>query len=140
MSGMTGSQFRLSPALAVDVEKGFPLIAFTVIEVGARSDNDGLWKQTAQLLRRRPGWVVLAVSTPGMPTFWCFARGTRAEVWVLVENGAISIRLGDTDRSVTVNSVNELATWLTDHRPGSLQEPRKTVIDKLKSGQLFTWK
>lgn len=105
-----------------------------------QSDNDELWEQTAQLFRRRPGWVVLAVSTPGMSGYWCFARGSKSEVSVQVESGSIKIQLGDTDRIVTLDNVSELVEWLTANRPGSLQEPRRSVLDKLRAGQLFTWK
>jgi hypothetical protein len=104
-----------------------------------RSDDDELWKQTARLFRRRPGWVVMAMPTPGMPTYWCFARGSKAELSVHVESNSIGIRLGDTDQIVEVDDVSELATWLRTHRPDSLQEPRRSVIEKLRAGKLFIW-
>jgi hypothetical protein len=104
-----------------------------------RSDNDELWKQTAKLLRRRPGWVVEAVSTPGMQTYWCFGRGGRAELTVQVEHGALNLRLGDGGEIITLHGVSELVTWLTANRPGSLQPPKKTIADRLKAGKLFRW-
>lgn len=103
------------------------------------SDNDDLWKQTAQLLRRRPGWTIEAVSTPGMPTYWCFARGSKAQLLVEVESGSINVQLVDADQPVTLNKVSDLVAWLQAHRPDSLHEPKMRFIDKLKARKLFTW-
>jgi len=104
-----------------------------------RSHGDEVWKQTAKLLRRRPGWVVEAMSTPGMPTFWCFARGASAELSVQVERGSIKVQPGGTDQVVVLGDVGELEAWLAANRPASLQEPKQRVIDKLRAGKLFTW-
>ena len=102
-------------------------------------DNDALWRQAEQLLRRRPGWVVLASPTPGTPAYWCFARGSEIEVLVIVADGSITLQLTNSDEIVPLENVSDLVTWLTAHRPGSLQEPKRSVFERLKSGQLFRW-
>ena len=56
-----------------------------------------------------------------------------------VESGSITIQLGDTDQISAVDNIDELVAWLTVHRPGSLQEPGRTVLEKLKAGRLFRW-
>lgn len=103
------------------------------------SDDDELWSQTEKLLRRRPGWAVQAVATPGIPAYWCFARGSKAELSVQVERGSINVQLGDTDQIFEMDHVSDLVEWLTAHRPGSLQEPRRSFTERLKAGTLFRW-
>lgn len=103
------------------------------------ASDDELWRQTAQLLRRRPNWVVQAVSTPGLPTHWCFGRGSSAEVSVRVEGGSINVYLGEEGHPVPLGGVDELVAWLNANRPGSLRAPRTRLIDKLKSRRLFSW-
>ena len=101
--------------------------------------DDGLWKQTAELLRRRPGWVIQAVATPGAPTYWCFARGSAEAVSVQVQSGLINIQLGETDEIIALEQVSELVSWLSAHRPDSLQEPKRSLAEKFRAGKLFRW-
>jgi hypothetical protein len=100
-------------------------------------DNE-LWAETAKLLRRRPGWKVQAMATPGARTYWIFASGSRSEFAVTVEDGSINVDVGS-DEAVAFADLDDFVAWLTTNRPGSLQAPSGGFLDKLRSRTLFRW-
>jgi hypothetical protein len=104
-----------------------------------RTDNNDLAKQVAHLLRRRPGWKVQAMSTPGAPLIWSFGSGRGRDVSVKADKASIGVSVEGTDREVVLRSTSELVAWLQSHRPGSLGDPRGGIIDTLRSGKLFKW-
>jgi hypothetical protein len=117
-----------------------PVGAASEQPVSVRAEKDDLLEQVAQLLRRRPGWGVQAMPSPGTPPIWCFAAGRAMELRVMVVDGnSILIHLGESREPVTLGTVTELVAWLNTHCAGSLQEPKSRIIDKLKRGALFRW-
>jgi hypothetical protein len=106
--------------------------------VSARVDNE-IRKQVARLLRRRPGWGLQAMSTPGAPVVWCFGTENEIELSVTVEAESICVHLVDLDRNVMLANADELVTWLKANRPTSLTDPKDSVVEKIKSRTLFKW-
>lgn len=108
-------------------------------EVRMRADNDDPRKQVARLLRRRPGWTLQAMATPGAPVVWCFGSGNEFDLSVTADPDSILVYVKGTDQAVKLGSVNELVAWLQTHRAGSLLDRRTSVLDKLRGGTLFKW-
>ena len=67
-----------------------------------RADKDGLRAQVDELLRRRPGWKLQAMATPGLPPAWCYGSGGQAELSVATDGGSIRIYVVEKDIDVTV--------------------------------------
>jgi hypothetical protein len=103
-----------------------------------RSDDD-LREEIAQLLRRRPGWTLQAVPTPGAPHVWCFGSGSAAELSVTTDNGSIDLYVVNMDENVTLGTTGQLVAWLKTHKAEALQNPREGVIDRLKRRKFFRW-
>jgi hypothetical protein len=103
-----------------------------------RADDD-LREEIAQLLRRRPGWTVQAVPTPGAPQVWCFGSGGATELSVTTANGSIDVYIVNTDENVTLGTTDLLVTWLKTHKAEALQDQREGVIDRLKRRRFFRW-
>ncbi len=103
-----------------------------------RADDD-LREEIAQLLRRRPGWTLQAVSTPGAPPVWCFGSASTNELSVTSANGAIDVYVVDMDQNVTLGTLGQLVTWLRTYKADALQDPKEGVIDGLKERRFFRW-
>ena len=103
-----------------------------------RADNE-LRRQVARLLRRRPGWRLEAMSTPGAPAVWRFGTEPQIEVSVSVDAGSIVVQLGRDGTPVLFGSVDALVTWLKSNRAASLTDRKDRTFDKLRAGTFFKW-
>jgi hypothetical protein len=103
-----------------------------------RADDD-LREEIAQLLRRRPGWTLQAVLTPGAPPVWCFGSGSATELSVTTSNGSIDVYIVDTDENVTLGATEQLSAWLETHKAEALQNPREGITHGLKWRNFFRW-
>jgi hypothetical protein len=101
--------------------------------------DDNLTKQVARLLRRRPGWSIQTMPTPGAPLTWCFGSSGKIEMSVSVQETSIRLHVVETDQDVRVGSASELAAWLQAHKPGAFKDPTSGFVDRLKSGKFFKW-
>lgn len=101
--------------------------------------DDDLRDEIAQLLRRRPGWTLQAVPTPGAPQVWCFGSGAATELSVSTGGGSIDIYVVKLDENVTVDTTDQLVAWLKTHKAEALQDPREGAMQRLKRGRFFRW-
>jgi hypothetical protein len=101
--------------------------------------HDDLREEIAQLLRRRPGWTLQAVPTPGAPSAWCFGSASATELSVTTSNGSIDVYVVNMDENVTLDSTGQLVAWLKTHKPEALQDPREGFIHTLKRRKSFRW-
>jgi hypothetical protein len=107
-------------------------------EVNVKTDDD-LRKQVARLLRRRPGWRVQTMPTPGAPLTWCFGTRSGTDLSVSVDRDSISVYVVGADENVTLGDIDQLVGWLRANRAGSLEDPKPGLVDKLKQGSFFKW-
>jgi hypothetical protein len=77
--------------------------------------------------------------TPGVPPAWCFEPGGKIDLSVTVDGGSLRVYVLDVDQDITLGGTSELAAWLSAHRPGSLQDPRSSLIDRMKRDRFFRW-
>jgi hypothetical protein len=103
-----------------------------------RADDD-LRKEIGQLLRRRPGWTLQAVPTPGAPSAWCFGSASATELSVTTSNGSIDVYVVNLDENVTLETTGQLVAWFKTHRPEALQDAREGFIHTLKRRKSFRW-
>ncbi|HEX4082319.1 MAG TPA: hypothetical protein VHX40_05085 [Acidimicrobiales bacterium] len=106
-----------------------------------RTDDGDLWQQVTQLLRRRPGWRLEAVATPGALPVWCFGPPGDTDLSVTADGASITVHVMASDDDVELGTVDDLVDWLHAYRPGSLEERTAGVFDRLKRrrGRLFGW-
>jgi hypothetical protein len=103
-----------------------------------RADDD-LREEIALLVRRRPGWSLQAVSTPGAPPVWCFGSAGTNELSVTARDGSIDVYIVDLDQNVTLGTPDQLVAWLRAYKAEALQDPRGGVIEGLKERRSFRW-
>jgi hypothetical protein len=131
-------------AVSVECSDATPLITrnwptcHTCAEVTMRADDD-LREEIAQLLRRRPGWTLQAVPTPGASQVWCFGSASATELSVTTGTGSIDVYVVQKDETVTLSTAEELVFWLKTHKAAALQDPREGVIHRLKGRTFFRW-
>ena len=106
-----------------------------------RTDDGDLWQQVTHLLRRRPGWRLEAVASPGALPVWCFGPPSDADLSVTADGASVTVHVMASDEDVELSTADDLANWLRAHRPGSLEERPAGVFDRFKSkrGRLFEW-
>lgn len=98
-----------------------------------------LWREVDELLQRREGWRLQALSVPGAPPRWCFGKEREPFLTVTVVSKAIVVYVPSTDTEVTMTTSDELLAWLIDHWPAALPEQRGGVTEKLQRGGFFRW-
>jgi hypothetical protein len=110
-------------------------------EVGVGADDGDLWQQVTRLLRRRPGWRLEAVASPGALPVWCFGPPSDADLSVTADGASVTVQVTASGEDIDLGTVDELAAWLRAHWPGSLEEPTSGVFDRLKRrrGRFFDW-
>ena len=102
-------------------------------EVSVRADKDELQMEVDELLRRRPGWSLQAVATPGTPPVWCYGSGRGAGLTVGADQNCICVYLVDSEREVKLGSTSQLVAWLQAYEPESLRGPQ------LKRRRFLDW-
>jgi hypothetical protein len=100
------------------------------------ADDDLLRKQVDELLRHRPGWSLQVTASPGEPPFWSFGSRSGTDMTVEVHRGSICVYLMNSEREVELGTTSDLATWLQDHDPESMQQPQ---APNAKRGRFFRW-
>jgi hypothetical protein len=109
-------------------------------QVRVRAGKDGLRKEVDELLRRRPGWILQAIATPGVPPVWCFGFGAGTELTVGVDGSSICVYLMNSEREVLLGSTTELVAWLQDYAPESIQDVQGGTANRLsKRARFFEW-
>jgi hypothetical protein len=103
-----------------------------------RTDGDPT-KEIAQLLRRRPGWTLQTLPTPGAPQVWCFGSRSATELSVTTGNGSIDVYVVSLDQNVTLGTAGQLVAWLQTHKAEALQDPREGALHRLKQRKFFRW-
>lgn len=103
------------------------------------TDDAKLWKEIDRLLRPQPRWRYQAVASPGAPPVWCFGPEHDPELTVTVTGGSISVYVPAADYDVSLNSADELESWLAALWPGALEKPRESWRGRLGRGGLFRW-
>jgi hypothetical protein len=103
-------------------------------------DGD-LWRQVTHLLRRRPGWRIEAVATPGAEPVWCFGSPGETDLSVTADGPSVTVHVMASGADVELGTVDDLANWLRAHQPGSLEERATGTFDRLKRrrGRFFEW-
>jgi hypothetical protein len=114
-----------------------PAIATT--EVSVRADKHKLRTEVDELLRRRPGWKLQMMATPGLPPVWGFGSGGQVELSVGTDRDSIRVYVVEQDLDVTVHSTSELAEWLKASKPQAFQEPKDAAGDKPKRRRFLDW-
>ncbi len=104
-----------------------------------RGDKDKLRTEVDELLKRRPGWKLQAMATPGLPPVWGFGSGGQVELSVGTEGDSIDLYLVEQDLDVTLSSTSELAAWLQAHKPQAFQDPKDGLGDKPKRRRFLDW-
>jgi hypothetical protein len=109
--------------------------------VSERTNDGDLWQAVTRLLRRRPGWRLEAVASPGALPVWCFGPPGDPDLSVTADGASVTVHVVATDDDVELGTVDDLVNWLRAHRPGSLEEPAGGVFDRLKRrrGRFFDW-
>jgi len=109
--------------------------------VSERTDDGDLWQHVTHLLRRRPGWRLEAVASPGALPVWCFGPTSDADLSVTADGASVTVHVVASDEDVELGTVDDLVNWLRTHRPGSLEERPAGVFDRLKRrcGRFFDW-
>jgi hypothetical protein len=110
-------------------------------EVSEGADDGDLWQQVTRLLRRRPGWRLEAVASPGALPVWCFGPPSDPDLSVTADGASVTVHVMAPDEDIELSAVDDLASWLRAHRPGSLEERPAGVFDRLKRrrGRFFDW-
>jgi hypothetical protein len=98
-----------------------------------RADKDKLRKEIDELLRRRPGWSLQAVATPGAQPVWCFGSGGGPDLTVQVKGASICLYLMTSEREVKLGSAGELLAWLEDLIPDPT--PSAAIVRPNSSGE-----
>lgn len=104
-----------------------------------RAEKDKLRVEVDELLRRRPGWKLQAMATPGLPPVWGFGSGGHVELSVGTDGGAIDVYVVEQDLDVTLHSTSELAEWLKEYNPKAFQDPKDGAGDKPKRRRFLDW-
>jgi hypothetical protein len=116
---------------------GTPVVATT--EVSVRVGKDKLRTEVDELLRRRPGWKLQAMATPGLPSVWGFGSGGQVEVSVGTDRDSISVYVVEQDLDVTLRSASELAEWLKAYKPEAFQDPKEGARDRPRRRRFLDW-
>ena len=116
-----------------------PKSAGATTEVSMRYDKDRLRREIDELLKRRPGWKLQAMATPGLPPVWGFGSGGQVELSVGTDGDRISVYVVEQDLDVTLASTSELAAWLKAYKPQAFQDPRDGGGDKPKRRRFLDW-
>lgn len=103
-----------------------------------RADDDN-GEELDRLLRRRPGWSLQALPTPGSPLAWCFGSGGTIELSVTTDGGSIDVYVVDSGENVTLSNTDQLIGWLSTHKAEALQEPREGASHGGKLRSFFRW-
>ncbi len=103
--------------------------------------DDQLWHEMSALLEGRPGWRIEASSSPGAPPSWCFEHGGEVALSVSTDSGRIDVYLMDTDRDVSLASVEALAQWLDQNEEAMADNPLTVteVVDDIVHGDIVHW-
>ncbi len=104
-----------------------------------RGDVDTLRKQVDELLKRRPGWKLQAMPTPGLPPVWGFGSGGQVELSVGTDGDSINLYVIAQDADIKLSSTSELAAWLKAHKPQAFQDPKDGPGDKPKRRRFLDW-
>ena len=104
-----------------------------------RAGKVKLWKQVEELLQRRPGWKLGAMSSPGAPRVWCYGTGMGTDLTVSGEGNSISVYLVDSEQEITLRTTEELEAWLREHKPAAFRETKDSLVDGLKKGRFLDW-
>ncbi len=102
-------------------------------------DEDDLRAQVDELLKRRPGWKLQAMATPGLPPVWAYGSGGQAELSVGTDGKSISVYVVQEDRDVTLEDTSGLVEWLKAYDPQTFRDPKDGVGDKPRRRRFLDW-
>lgn len=105
----------------------------------AKRDKE-LWADLSSYLKRRKGWSLQPMSSPGAPPTWCYRSGAKISLQASVLRGAICVYVMEDDREVRFQTVEELANRLEGNRPAAPPEHMVAEeVEDLAHGRPLRW-
>ena len=89
-----------------------------------RGDVDTLRKQVDELLKRRPGWKLQAMPTPGLPPVWGFGSGGQVELSVGTDGDSINLYVIAQDADIKLSSTSEIGGVVEGTQAPSVPGPQ----------------
>ena len=103
------------------------------------ADEEDLRAQVDDLLKRRPGWRLQAMATPGLPPVWAYGSGGQAELSVGTDGKSISVYVVEQDRDVYAREHERIGRVAQGVQPPNVQRAQGRVGEKPKRRRFLDW-